>query len=114
MPGWRHCWRPCWGFGGGCPRTHDDAEYERPQGERTAAQAERDGTPEARTLKDGEVYAMIDSLGDVGKALADGKPESLNELYDSLQLRLKYEPHARVVEAAISPRVVSVRVRGRR
>ncbi|MGW0891544.1 recombinase family protein [Saccharopolyspora gloriosae] len=82
------------------------------QAERSAAQAELDGTPEARTLKDGEVYAMIDSLGDVRAALADGKPESLNQLYDSLQLRLKYEPHARVVEATISPRVVSVRVRG--
>ncbi|GAB3292781.1 hypothetical protein GCM10027563_32140 [Parasphingorhabdus pacifica] len=63
-------------------------------------------------LKDGEIYAMIDSLGGVRAALADGKSESLNQLYDSLQLRLKYEPHARAVEATISPRVVSVRVGG--
>ncbi|MGW0893154.1 hypothetical protein [Saccharopolyspora sp. NPDC002578] len=82
------------------------------QAERAAAQAELDGTPEARNLKGGEVYAMIDSLGDVGTALADGRPETLNKIYDSLQLRLKYEPHARVVEATISPRVVSMRVRG--
>lgn len=82
------------------------------QAERAAAQAELDATPEAHTVCDGEVYAMIDSLGDVGAALADGQPESLGKLYESLQLQLKYEPHARAVEATISPRVVTARVRG--
>lgn len=81
------------------------------QAERAAAQAELDSTPEARTLSDG-IYAMIDSLGDVRAALRDGKPESLSKIYDSLQLRLKYEPPARAVEATISPRVVTARVRG--
>ena len=80
--------------------------------ERAAAQAELDGTSEERTLGDGEIHAMIDSLGDVGAALSASKPESLSKLYESLQLRSKYKPHARVVEVTISPRVVSASVRG--
>lgn len=49
---------------------------------------------------------MIDSLGDVGAALADARPESLSRLYQHLGLELRYEPHDRAVVATASPRVV--------
>ena len=38
---------------------------------RATAQAELEGAPPPNQLTDAEVYAMIDSLGDVGTALAD-------------------------------------------
>jgi hypothetical protein len=41
----------------------------RAQAERAAAQAEIDNAPASTILADAEVYAMIDSLGDVGSAL---------------------------------------------
>ncbi|MER7010346.1 recombinase family protein [Saccharopolyspora sp. NPDC000359] len=82
------------------------------QAERAAAQAELDNAPDPRALGEAEVYAMIDSLGDVGEALKDAQPGSLSRLYESLRVDLNYKPHARIVEATISPRVVSVRVRG--
>ncbi len=82
------------------------------QAERVAAQAELDNTPDSKTLSEDEVFTMIDSLGDVGAALTDAAPERLGRLYESLQLGLTYEPHARIVEATIAPRVVSERVGG--
>jgi hypothetical protein len=50
------------------------------QAQRAAAQAELDGAPAPTAVTDAEVYAMIDSLGDVGAALKDAKPESLERL----------------------------------
>jgi hypothetical protein len=46
------------------------------QAQRAAAQAELEGAPPPTDLTDAEVYAMIDSLGDVGAALTDARPES--------------------------------------
>jgi len=51
------------------------------QAQRAAAQAEFDGAPAPTPVTGAEVYAMIDSLGDVGAALKDAKPESLERLY---------------------------------
>jgi hypothetical protein len=55
------------------------------QAQRAAARAELDGTPAPNLLADGEVYAMVDSLGDVGAALADAKGESLANLYAAIR-----------------------------
>lgn len=74
--------------------------------------AELDTSPDPAAIGEAEVYAMVDSLGDVGSALKEANPESLGRLYENLSIDLKYEPHARTVEATIAPRVVSVRVRG--
>ncbi len=82
------------------------------QAQRAAARAELEGAPAPNELTDAEVYAMIDSLGDVGAALADARPESLSRLYQHLGLELRYEPHDRAVVATASPRVVNARVRG--
>jgi uncharacterized protein YPO0396 len=64
-----------------------------PQAQRAAAKAELDGAPAPTAVTDAEVYAMIDALGDVGAALKDAKPESLERLYRELRLELRYRPH---------------------
>jgi len=81
------------------------------QAQRAAAPAELDGAP-APTISDAEVYAMIDSLGDVGAALKDAEPDSLERLYRELGIGLRYEPHERAVDVLLAPRVVNGRVRG--
>jgi hypothetical protein len=35
---------------------------------------------------------MIDSLGDVGAALREAEPDSLERLYCELRLELRYQP----------------------
>jgi len=55
---------------------------------------------------------MVDSLGDVGTALKDAKPERLTRLYADLRLDLRYEPAEKAVYTTASPRVVSECVRG--
>jgi hypothetical protein len=55
---------------------------------------------------------MIDSLGDVGAALKQAKPESLERLYRELRLELVYQPHERAVDVQLAPRMVSACVRG--
>jgi DNA invertase Pin-like site-specific DNA recombinase len=82
------------------------------QAQRAAARAELEGTPAPNTLTEAEVYAMIDSLGDVGAALSDARPERLSRLYQDLRLELRYEPHERAVVVTASPRVVNECVRG--
>lgn len=82
------------------------------QAQRTAARAELDGTPAPNALTEAEVYAMIDSLGDVDAVLSDAQPESLSRLYQALRLELRYEPDERAVVVTASPRVVNECVRG--
>jgi hypothetical protein len=82
------------------------------QAQRTAAQAELEGAPAPAVVADAEVYAMIDSLGDVGAVLKDANPERLEQLYQALRLELRYQPHERVVDVQLAPRVVSACVRG--
>jgi DNA invertase Pin-like site-specific DNA recombinase len=82
------------------------------QAERAAARAELDNAPAQRILDRADVFAMVDSLGDVGARLGDAKPQSLIKLYSELGLDLRYEPEEQAVYVAASPRVVNVRVRG--
>ena len=53
---------------------------------------------------------MIDSLGDIGAALNDGKTESLANLYTAVNLEVLYEPETNTAEVGI--RVNSACVRG--
>jgi DNA invertase Pin-like site-specific DNA recombinase len=82
------------------------------QAERAAARAQLDNAPAPKTITDAEVYAMIDSLEDVGAALSSHRPERLSQVYAKLGLELRYDPRERAVDASIAPRVVSERVRG--
>lgn len=96
--------------------------FDRDNVDRTVAAlvASQDGagrTPAGREamktrLAEAEVYAMIDSLDDVGAVLSDARPESLSRLYRDLRLELRYEPHERAVVVTASPRVVNECVRG--
>ncbi|WP_215544307.1 recombinase family protein [Amycolatopsis sp. CA-230715] len=82
------------------------------QAERASAEAELASAPSVGGISDAAIYAMIDSLGDVGAVLADAKPAGLARLYQNLNLELRYEPKELAVYATASPGVDSVRVRG--
>ena len=84
------------------------------QAQRAAARAELDNAPVPNALTDAAVYAMIDSLGDVGAALHGAKPERLAKLYEAIGLQVRYEPDACTANVTIQPvsRVNSARVRG--
>lgn len=85
------------------------------QAERAAAQAEIDAVSKQGTALDvAEVYAMIDSLGDVGATLSEAKPTALNRLYRELNVSAIYLPEERAVDVTARPRVDSARVRGAR
>lgn len=80
------------------------------QAERAAAQAEINNTPAPNLMEAAEVYARIDSFGDVPATLNRGSREKLAELYAGTDLQVLYEPGSSTAE--ISMRVNSVRVRG--
>jgi hypothetical protein len=84
----------------------------RARAERAAARAEVDSAPAGATVTDADVYAMIDSLGDVGGVLADAKPAGLSRLYRRLNLELRYEPERQAVYVTACPGVDSACVRG--
>jgi hypothetical protein len=71
-----------------------------------------DNAPVSSVLTDAEIYAMIDSLGDVAGALAEAKPTSLSRLYQQLGAQLSYDPAEQAVAVTAQPRVASARVRG--
>jgi uncharacterized protein YPO0396 len=81
------------------------------QTQRAAARAELDAVaPAPDTLSDAEVYAMIDSLGDIGQALNSANPESMQKLYQQLRLEMTYHAEAKTVDVAIRPLGGVVRV----
>jgi hypothetical protein len=82
------------------------------QAERAAAKAELENTSVSDVFNDAEIYAMIDSLGNVSAALAEAKPTSLHRLYQQLRLQLHYDPQDQAVFVTAQPRVDSARVRG--
>lgn len=85
----------------------------RAQAEREAAQAELSNAPRPETLTDADVHAMIDSLGDLGRALSRADPHKLQELYEQIGLEMTYGPESRSLETAVNlGRSVSVRVGG--
>jgi hypothetical protein len=85
------------------------------QAERTAAQAEINNVQTSEAALDmTEVYAMIDSLGDVGAVLAEAEPASLQRLYQALNVQVQYEPAERAAYVTATPRVDSAGVRGAR
>jgi hypothetical protein len=54
--------------------------------QRDAVRAELANQPKATGLDAAEVYAMIDSLGDIGAVIGRARPESLAKLYRDLRL----------------------------
>lgn len=82
------------------------------QADKAAAKADLASVKAPTTLTRAEVYAMIDSLGDVGAMLADAKPAGLARLYQRLNLMLRYEPKELAIYAMTSPGVDTACVRG--
>ena len=60
------------------------------QADREAAQAELDHLVIPTVLGEAEVYAMVDSLGDVGAVLDRGHPDHLARLYEQLHVEISY------------------------
>jgi hypothetical protein len=71
------------------------------QAQRAAARAELDGTPAPKLLTDAEVYAMVDSRGDVGAALSDARQDSLADLYTGIDLQVRYESTVNAADVSI-------------
>jgi hypothetical protein len=83
------------------------------QAQRAAARAELDGAPVPNVLEPAEVYAMIDSLGDVGRELKRAEPVKLQLLYEALDLEMVYQHEERAVDVSFRPaRRVGTGVRG--
>ncbi len=82
------------------------------QEQSAAAKAELEATPASHELTDADVYAMRDSLGDIGQALNGADQSRLEELYAALRLDMVYEPEARTVDVEIRPGRGSKCVRG--
>ncbi|MFF5988361.1 hypothetical protein [Prauserella flavalba] len=82
------------------------------QAERAAARAALESLPDAPSVTRADVYAMIDSLGDVRSAITENKPTPLARLYEKLKLELRYEPQERAVFVTATPRVANECVRG--
>jgi hypothetical protein len=73
------------------------------QAQRAAVQAELEGAPTSNALTAAEVHAMIDYLGDVGRALNQADPARLQDLYEALRLEMIYDAEARTVDVTIRP-----------
>ncbi|MFC0105592.1 recombinase family protein [Kibdelosporangium aridum] len=82
------------------------------QAECEAARAELANVPSVQLVTDAQIWAMIDSLGDLDETLREKKPDNLTALYDKLGLELRFHPIEKAVYATACPRVVSECVRG--
>jgi hypothetical protein len=82
------------------------------QAERAAARAELDNVQAPGSFTDAEVYAMIDSMGDIAEVLTGKHPSKLIELYQDLDLNLLYDNEKEAIDVTASPRVNSECVRG--
>ncbi|CAM3409195.1 recombinase family protein [Kibdelosporangium persicum] len=82
------------------------------QAERTAARAELDRVPADTEISSAEIYAMIDSLGDVGAVIKDAKPAGLARLYEKLDVQMVYKAEEQAVYVTSCSRVGSACVRG--
>jgi hypothetical protein len=72
------------------------------QAVRAAARAELDNTPAPGQLGEAEVYVMVDSLGDVGVALNDSRPEQLADLYAAVDLHVRYHAAENAADVTVT------------
>ncbi|GAA3989748.1 hypothetical protein GCM10022247_05450 [Allokutzneria multivorans] len=83
------------------------------QAQRAAARAELDACRAPELLTEAEVYAMLDSLGDVRSELKRANPARLEELFAEWRLEGAYNAEERTVDVTIRPLSrVSAGVRG--
>jgi hypothetical protein len=84
------------------------------QAERAALRAELDNLPTGDTRTDGEIYARIDQLTEMGTGLAKSDPDRLASFYTAVDLRVCYDHETGTADVTIEPlsRVNSECVRG--
>jgi hypothetical protein len=81
------------------------------QAQRAAAQAELSvAGPAPSVPTDADIYAMVDSLEDVGDALNRANPARMAKLYEELRVEIVYDPEAKAVDVAVRPLGGVVRV----
>jgi hypothetical protein len=74
------------------------------QEQRVAAQAQLAAAkPDPAELSAAEVYAMVDSLGDIGASLTRANPERMQRIYKSLRLEMVYGHEEQVLDVVIKP-----------
>jgi hypothetical protein len=71
--------------------------------QREAARAEVEGVSAPSTLAADEVRAMIEALGDIGRALNRADPALLEKFYEALRLEMVYDAESRVVQVTVRP-----------
>lgn len=82
------------------------------QAEREAARAELQHLPKPTVIEAAEVYARLDSMDDVARALNSRTPERITQVYRDLGVQLSYDNEKEAVVVTASPRVSNVCVRG--
>ena len=80
--------------------------------QRDAVRIELANQPKATVMDMAEVYAMIDSLGDVDAVIHQAEPDSLAKLYRDLRLQVSYRHSAGGGEATATISVGNECVRG--
>ncbi|MEU4412525.1 recombinase family protein [Nocardia salmonicida] len=81
------------------------------QADKAAAQVELNNVPAAELFTEQEVRMLIESLGDVGLVLAGGAPEHKQELYNAIELQVRYAHLEHRATLNVSPVGANVRVR---
>jgi hypothetical protein len=82
------------------------------QAERTAARVEVDRAPDETEVSRADVYAMIETLGDIGAVIKDAKPAGPARLYRKLDLQMVYNAEEQAVYVTSCSRVGNECVRG--
>ncbi|MFE9789561.1 hypothetical protein ACFYO7_29705 [Nocardia salmonicida] len=81
------------------------------QADKAAAQVELNNVPAAQRFTEKEVRKLIESLGDVGLVLAGGAPEHKQELYNAIELQVRYAHLEHRATLKVTPVGANVRVR---
>jgi hypothetical protein len=71
--------------------------------QREAPRAEVEGVSAQSTLAADEVRAMLEDLGDIGRALNRADPAQLEKFYEALRLEMVYDAESRVVQVTVRP-----------
>jgi hypothetical protein len=84
----------------------------RAKAQRDTVRADLAHQPKATAMDAAEVYAMIDSFGDVGAVIEQARPDSLARLYRDLRLEVRYRHAIDGGEAIATIGVANECVRG--
>jgi hypothetical protein len=90
-------------------------QYNAAVAEKRAAESALTTAPRETSLSRQELAVVVDSLGDMTRALERAEPRQLAELYASLRLSMTYHHAERTVDVEVDPladRVDKLRVRG--